>query len=262
MEKSPNQCAVLSRGQVYLTSEENSLGVIIDHWYDGKVEPFHLQVGQFHDLTVSKTEQYHFIKGTCSNKTFFQCVASNLVNNRICNVNGSPCAPYSLPGKDFLNEFPICPEQISLDCYREFSESTLPVCRRRKTCSVTEYSLYEYESTPQDEATWHVNYGFKGGFQKTRGNSLQFSLWIDNLNWQKSDREEELKVEVKEEYLLWSLTTLVGNVGGMLGMTIGFSLFGYIGMWLDIIPSILRFGKNLFSKPRNDFSKDSGITEI
>ena len=46
----------------------------------------------------------------------------------------------------------------------------------------------------------------------------------------------ELKVDVYEEYLLWSVSTLVGNIGGMLGMTIGFSFFGYIGMVLVPVP--------------------------
>ena len=84
----------------------------------------------------------------------------------------------------------------------------------------------------------------------------------DHPDWQKGDRGIELKVDFYEEYLLWSVASLVGNVGGMLGMTIGFSFFGYIGMWLDIIPSILSFGKNIFSLPTSDCSKDSRIREI
>ena len=251
-EKNPNQNGVLSKGEIYLTSEENSLGVIVDRWYDGNADPFNLQISQFHALMVTRTRQYQYLKGECSNETFFQCVASNLAKNRICNVNGFPCAPYSLPQKDFLNEFPMCPEKIGLDCYQEFSELTWPVCRRQKSCSVTEYSLDEYTSFPQGEmvTSWIENYGFEGGFKKTMGNSLQFSLCIDHINWQKGDREKELKVEINEEYLLWSVTTLVGNVGGVMSMTIGFSFFGYIGMWLDVIPSILRFGKNILSKLR------------
>ena len=113
-----------------------------------------------------------------------------------------------------------------------------------------------------EAASWFENYGFEDGFKKTKGNSLQFSLYIDHLDSQKGNRGIELKVDVYEEYLLWSVTTLVGNVGGVMGMTIGFSFFGYIGMWLDIIPSILRIGKHFFSKPRNDSPKDSRITDI
>ena len=116
-ERSQNQSADLSRGELYLTSEENSLGAIIYHWYDGNADSFTLHVGQFYDLLVTKAKQYQYLKGACSNESFFQCVASNLATSKICNVTGVPYAPYSLPGKDFLNEFPMCPEQISLDCY-------------------------------------------------------------------------------------------------------------------------------------------------
>ena len=76
MEKSQNQSVDLSRGELYLNSEENSLGAIIYHWYDGIVDPFNLKISQFHALL-----------------TFFQCVASNLAMSKMCNVSGVPCAP-------------------------------------------------------------------------------------------------------------------------------------------------------------------------
>ena len=89
---------------------------------------------------------------------------------------------------------------------------------------------------------------------KEREQTAFNSVSIDHLDWQKGNRGIELKVDVYKEYLLWSVTALVGNVGGMLGMTMGFSFFGCIGIWLDVIPSILRLGKKLFSKARNDSS--------
>ena len=140
-----------------------------------------LHIGQFQYLSVTKTRQYQYLKGTCSDDNFFQCVALNLAMSKICNVSGVPCAPYSLTGKDYLNEFPMCPVQIVLDCYVEFSKLAWPACRKHKSCSITEYSSQELYRESQDEVSehkWNKERGFEGtGFKRTRTNSFQFSLY-------------------------------------------------------------------------------------
>ena len=96
---------------------------------------------------------------------------------------------------------------------------------------------------------WYKSYGFQGRlFKKTSENSFEFSLAIDHPDWQTFDRGLELKVEVKKEYLLWSITTLVGNVGGQLGLFLGFSFAGFMAWLLNLAPKLLNLIKNKVSE--------------
>ena len=73
--------------------------------------------------------------------------------------------------------------------------------------------------------------------------SYLFNLIYDHLDWQRGNRGIGLKVDIYKEYLLWTVSSLIGNIGGVLGMTIGFSFFGYIGILLNQIPKFWKFLK-------------------
>ena len=57
--------------------------------------------------------------------------------------------------------------------------------------------------------------------------------------------------EVHTEYLAWSLMAIVGNIGGYMGLCVGFSFTGFIAWTIDLIPT---FGAAL-TKILNSSSK-------
>ena len=232
---------------LYLTSEQNSYGAVINHWYDGNVDPFRLESGKLHFLRIPKTRIYEYLEGTCSHKSFFECVSSKLPDNRICHENGTPCAPYSLPGKEPLIDFHMCQRKQSLECYEDFSKLSWPDCKMQKSCFVKEYSLKEEVvsqvdvfNTSASEQIWGINTKAMNEMLQERNSSFLFTLNYDHWDWQRGDRATKLKVEIHKEYLVWSASTMIGNVGGMMGMTIGFSFFGYIGYVLNFLPQVRR----------------------
>ena len=70
--------------------------------------------------------------------------------------------------------------------------------------------------------------------------TFQFLLNYDHLDWSNGVPTTNLMVDIHREYLVWTEFALIGNIGGMMGMTIGFSFMSYIGFALDIIPRLWR----------------------
>ena len=54
---------------------------------------------------------------------------------------------------------------------------------------------------------------------------------FDFLDWTRGDRSKELELEVLTEYYVTDMFSLVGNVGGQLGLFVSFSFIGCFG-WL------------------------------
>ena len=239
----------LRDGHIFLTSELNSYGVVLNHWYDGNVEPFELQNGKLHMLRITNLRKYKYLEGTCSKQSFYQCVAMQLDKIKICQENGVSCAPYSLPRENSSEDYPMCSKEISKDCYRKFSKVAFPECRKQKSCIASEYSLNIWTSKNQNEVdiTKYEYHGFSSEVMtellEHSNDSYLFNLIYDHLDWQRGNRGIDLKVDIYKEYLLWTVSSLIGNIGGVLGMTIGFSFFGYISILLNQIPKFWKFLK-------------------
>ena len=97
----------------------------------------------------------------------------------------------------------------------------------KKSCHVYEYDINKD----------YVNRNFKLGNEtvsKILGSddlddTIILKLRIDLPDWSKGDRTKELQLDVYTEYYVWSGVSLVGNVGGQLGLFIGFS---FLGSWV------------------------------
>ena len=226
--------AVLNQAILFLTSEKNSFGPVINHWYVGNVEPFRLQQDKFHFLRVTHMRIYEYLHDTCSKQSFFECVASKLTKSKMCNDTEIACAPYSLPGKSLTEDYQMCPKEVQLECYQRVSRIIWPECRELRSCVVNEYSLIDDGTVylPYIDVSDYQSHGFKTkALQELlsgTNNSYIFTLYYDNPDWQKGDRSIKLRVDVHQEYLVWTLNSLIGNVGGVLGLTVGFSFMGYI----------------------------------
>ena len=103
----------------------------------------------------------------------------------------------------------------------------------KRSCSVYEYGINKNYLTWDlknqlnlDNDTAKIldindNYGID--------DTIILKLRIDLPDWSKGDRTKELQLDVYTEYYVWSGVNLVGNVGGQLGLFIGFS---FLGSWV------------------------------
>ena len=61
--------------------------------------------------------------------------------------------------------------------------------------------------------------------------AILLHISFDFLDWTRGDRSKELELEVLTEYYVTDMFSLVGNVGGQLGLFVSFSFIGCFG-WL------------------------------
>ena len=69
-----------------------------------------------------------------------------------------------------------------------------------------------------------------------------FSLVFGYPSWTRGTYTEHFQKEVHKECLVWSLTSLVGNIGGYMGLCVGFSFYnissrivGWLGLGIKIV---------------------------
>ena len=227
---------IVSEIQMYVTSKENSYGAIIYQWFDGHVDPLKLKRNSFNLVQIEKIRRYQYISSTCSHNSFFECVSSEISNLQKCFQNGQTCSPFSLPLEfqplSLPSEVVACTNNAS-QCWEKIVEHAFPICMSRKSCEVQEYhaklqSILDLKSDrfgveQQMVYNWGVNESLVRKILDNTDKAILFSLSLDELDWSKGDRTKELEVEVFKEYYIWDELSLVGKVGGLMGLLIGFS---------------------------------------
>ena len=137
------------------------------------------------------------------------------------------CSPFSLP---FLKgeEMPICPTKLQRDCFgkilRGLKSDQEKHCK--KLCNVKEFDF--------EDPLWihSARVCKKSGVSEQEGFVLDYSFKQPTHSLQL--RSEKLMKTVKEEYYVISGMSLAGNIGGTLGMFIGFSFIGTSEWIVDV----------------------------
>ena len=115
---------------------------------------------------------------------------------------------------------PICPTKLQRDCFdrilRGLKSDQEKYCK--KLCNVKEFDF--------EEPLWMHSTRIckESGFSEQDGYVFDYSFKQPTHSLQL--RSEKLMKTVKEEYLVISGMSLAGNIGGTLGMFIGFSFIG------------------------------------
>ena len=192
---------------IFFTSAKNSYGVVGNWWLNGKVMKAQVNKGMYKKIDL-KQEQYRYMttatNNKCSYESYYECM-SRLIS---ANLDGSleKCSLVSLPS------LPIC--KIKSDyVLEEFwsnwdkAEEKCPI----KLCITLEYSgVSGYYKKLNDK---NVTVGFA---YKISSNSMT----------------------IYEEYLIYDVISMVGSVGGTLGMCIGFSFTGAISFLINVIQNL------------------------
>ena len=163
--------------------------------------------------------------------SYYKCLAKRFAqssNDGKCSQNNT-CYPFTLPNVN--REVPICKNNKERSCFEEavlkLEEDQQKYCKR--SCTVkefqTEVGTERIMIIGENVTNWE---SFPMGFQ----------YQLASPAGTKDQRSKEFFKTVKQEYLVNSLLSLVGNVGGTMGMFIGFSIIGMfesMTAYLDIL---------------------------
>ena len=226
---------------IALTTEENSYGIAQNKWFDGKVDAIQLQLDNNDprrtrrtSLKIEDITEYRYLESRCSKDSYYQCLADNFVNfnfrnyseNNInmCSGNentvNTKCSPVSMlfRGKKIL---PICETRAAKKCYQGALENQMSLQNEncRKACRVKEFkvSAYHYELAREFHTT-EVRFELP---DSTRGQMTKVPR----------------KIIRQEQYIISGLAFL-GNVGGILGIFVGFSILGASEWITSVIESL------------------------
>ena len=163
--------------------------------------------------SVSDIQQTQYLSSDCVTLSYYECLEIALTNIDDCDRHGGLCDVYGLPH----SLLPICNSTAAKECSKAVFWQTFgkndQVCRGKKTCSMTRYSPVLISSQPATERVFSFTYAIESP-QSSMGERLS----------------EPYKV-VHKEFLIWNTLTMIANIGGTLGLTLGFSFIGSVD-WL------------------------------
>ena len=229
----------------HLTTKANSYGAAYFKWYDGTARPFHLKKGVYQTVNIIQINRYEYLEGTCEHISFYECLGSKISQSKECQENGRQCSTYSLPTKRFGPDYPPCQtkaKQIECNKYRM---AAMDMCMGQKPCIVQDYleevdPLWSVKDDNVNSSNLLLRKFLKDDIVDVllENQNSKFMFWPSfcALRSGRGIYGQSLRVDVHKEH--WALTdiSLVGNIGGQLGLCIGFSLTGFIAWLLDIFP--------------------------
>ena len=191
---------------IYITSEDNSYGILDTTWMNGDETKFALHnlipyPGAYiiYNLKAVKTK-YTNESSTCSEGNYFnKCMVKTILD---ASYNCTDrCLPLSLPQYDSFEYFPPCQTWEEYACMIDnveniFINEIYETCPT--ACETVEYTGKVLHTIYLDQSTF------------------QWSYEIDN------------RMIVNEEYVVYDFAGFISSVGGMIGLFIGFSFLDLI----------------------------------
>ena len=229
-----------SNAEVILTSQKNSYGATLQRWYEGHAKGFGLQKNKAHLIKIASTTSIQYLTGTCS-MTFFECVALKLKDHTTCKENNHPCAPISLPTRKYEQDFPICSNNTA--CWEEMMANDFPECMKGKACLIQEYNaeMYEEHEISKDSGyvkhlstEWNIPKSVMEDLLDNSTDTFGLGIKFDPDDSSRGERTKDIEVNVFTEQRVWTAIALIGNIGGQMGLLVGFSFFGCFGWMLNM----------------------------
>ena len=199
----------------FLTSKHNQFGVVFNHWLEGNVfdATMPYKKGHYMALNLKKT-MYNFLPLTsnCKKETAYECLAKLVASNFTDNQHSSPkiCIPaiyQTLVKMAFNGPFELC--EKGEENYRMMLKLLDIWFTAIKTCPI---SCTRTEFVARQSA---VQYSYPG---------LLFYWHFESTN-----------VQVYQEYLIYDEIGMIGSIGGLLGLCLGFSFLNVISYFIGKI---------------------------
>ena len=191
--------------ETYFTSEENAYGISMKKFEDGDEVLVEVEQEVFVHLNHEKTV-FLESKGQCNNDhTFYECFAGKIMN---LNYSSCPkrCTPISY--SNLKTSIPLCETEEEIKCAKDLafmellSKSCLKYCKS-------------------------VSYSAKNVWKNEIPNGKQ------GRNFYVFYRTTTDEMFVNEEYLIYDFNSMIGSIGGTLGLFIGFAFSNVISSVLN-----------------------------
>ena len=218
---------------VYLTSENNAYGILFNRWVNGNVVRNHIKNGMVKETELKQEKISLLAKNSkCTDETYFGCISRHLAAE--LNGSSSNCGIFSFPG------LPVCNIRKTDEEMNEFfdiAKKAVIQCPD-KLCNTVEYSSSEiyYEEFTS------IMSGNRGsaGLYKNQNITMGFRYKFSPHN----------STTIYEEYLVYDSISMIGSVGGTLGMCIGFSFTGLISPLINLLQQLMEFIKKKLTKQK------------
>ena len=208
--------------EMYVTSSENSHGVVYFYWMEGDVLTYKVKRETLTQVLLNVEKKISLkSKTNCKDQSSYQCFASLIKSFEFHGCPKRCLPPPSNVSLSFLenHEMDFCVTEEELVCSRNALWTNVTFSHMIKTaacpksCTVTQYSgkvTYEGEGYTENHTT----------------------VFYYNLN-------PPAFVDVHEEYLVYDLFGSIGSVGGTLGLFMGFSFVNVINRMLKFMQNVL-----------------------
>ena len=199
-----------------------------ERWFDGQIDVTNLEFNKVHDIRITAATEYHHIESTCTQESYYQCLGRRLTDLDLSTVQSLPngasqyfdnqCSTITLP----LDIPPLCTERnVSLinaytPIWKHLRQTQYQHCI--KTCTMKKF---ETKLDLKGDILYR-----RDKFGETPYNGYRIMYHFDLPSSTTDIRSEQPFKTVMREYYTMSLMQLIGNVGGTLGMFIGFSFIG------------------------------------
>ena len=183
---------------LFFTSEINVFGLAVNSWRIGRVAKIEINKG-FHGQIDVRPQKLIYLSGksNCGHESFYECFSRIYATNE----SSIKCFPGTLP-----SNLPLC-KNINRKYMGKFWSVWNKVSKNGqcpKLCKTIQYFAETVASTKLSKL-FNPNATFA------------FGLMFDSSNYMTS---------VYEEYLIYDTISMIGSIGGTLGMCIGFSFTG------------------------------------
>ena len=204
--------------KLYLTSKDNQFGLIINQWLEGNVFDATMPYKKGHSIQLDlKQIKRNFLPLTsnCKEETAYDCLAKRVASTILDHSGHIICIPaihQTLVKMAFNGSFELCEE--GQENYRMVLKVLDILSHAIKTCPIS-CTRTEYVA---------------------RQSKVQYSYPGLLLYW----HFESTNVQVYQEYLIYDEIGMIGSIGGLLGLFLGFSFLNVTSYFIGKIQKLGR----------------------
>ena len=214
---------------IFISSEENSYGMTMHDWRDGKRIRLNGVQGFLWIEVQPKKLKKMKLEYKCSEHGFYNCFHDDLMKQ---DFDHCPRKCYSISAN--RNTEPICTTLDEFQCSHNVTKTLKGVSNCKPACNQIDFGLVsEYqEDLDNPDAKRNVTLAY---------------------------RVYDPIVKVEEEYLIQDFVGMLGSIGGTLGLFIGFSFSGGISFVLHHIQEILEKVLSKREEKANDHQEQNVV---
>ena len=246
-----------AHAMLYISSEANSFGLLGERYYDGTFYSISSLFNRIQGVQINGVTEHINIDSTCSKESYYECLTRRFLKTDFdkffrsyTTITGSNCTfvdictPFTLPSSGG-KIIPVCKTEQDRLCFgrviSHLRSNQEQYCMR--SCNMKNFRgsslAFSKKRNPYcDEEKCHAIV-FKFGFS-----------WKGALL---NGRSDKLLKRVMREYWIVSTLSLVGTVGGTLGMFVGFSLMGtFEWLFAAVVPKCFRWTCKMCQKQKKN----------